>query len=145
MEEGWESYHDLAHAFGKFVALLLDIGEEGVGSPAAYEHHGVGWDSLEVELHGECGSVGVSAYIFGSESKCVSAELGDGVLDILMDFLAAYRFEGVLLGVEISVDWPIRVEVGVRLDPPDRVSPEGYGVEEFVIVSVHDDLVVVRP
>ena len=56
----------LEHATGDVVSELLhlfpNVSEEGVGGPAANEHDGEGWDSVQVHRHG-----GSRADVVGSD------------------------------------------------------------------------------
>ena len=62
----------LEHATGDFVGELFhlfpNVSEEVVGGPAANEHDGEGWDSVQVHLHGGSRVDGVGSDVFGVEA-----------------------------------------------------------------------------
>ena len=61
-EEGIVLEHARGDVVGKLLYLFPNVSEESVGGPAANEHDGEVWDSVEVHHH--CGS---RAYRVGSD------------------------------------------------------------------------------
>ena len=62
----------LEHATGdvvdKLLYLFTNVSEESVRGPAANEHEGEGWDSVELHRHGGSRADGVGSNVLGMEA-----------------------------------------------------------------------------
>ena len=67
-EEGIVLEHATGDIVGELIHLFPNVSEEGVGGPAANEHDGEGWDSVQVHLHGGSRADGVGSDVVGVEA-----------------------------------------------------------------------------
>ena len=67
-EEGILLEHATEDVVGKLLYLFPKISEESVGGPAANEHDGEGWNSVQVHQHGGSRAHGVGSDVLGVEA-----------------------------------------------------------------------------
>ena len=67
-EEGIMLEHVTGDVVSKLLYLFPNVSEESVGGPAANEHDGEGWDSVQVHRHGGSRADGMGSGVLGVEA-----------------------------------------------------------------------------
>ena len=65
--------HALGDACAELLHLFLDVTEEGVAAPSAYEHDGAHWHVVKAHGHGSSGLHGVGSHFVRVIVKDISA------------------------------------------------------------------------